>query len=333
MAVYLATNIFLDGELEDYILAGLFSGFAASTKYNGALVIVSILLAHVLYNKNPLKKFFNLLLAGFFSITGFIIGTPYAVLDYKTFLRTDGPAGALWQFTNVGSRGLIDRITNTINIILFKISDDVAYIVLIGFFIVLGYLLFKFFSRQYVKDAYFRSLGFLVFPALFFIFYIGGLEKSRSHYLLVVYPYLSVVFGYLIFKLSEFSEQKSGILTYLLIPIFLAPVFYFAVMTSYAFYNGDTRVDFYKWAKANFNSPFPVVYSDRSAEVVVNSFARNRYRAKNIELIAPEGYLYSQDESFPEEEVRTRARVVNLLYDSGDSVQNGPKIKFYSYSL
>jgi hypothetical protein len=178
-----------------------------------------------------------------------------------------------------------------------------------------------------------RGLWFLVVPAVVFTFYIGGLEKSRSHYLMIVYPYFAVVFGLFLARLLEFSEKKSVILPYVMAPFVLAPLFYFAVMSAYLFYNGDTRVDFYRWALKNFDSPFPVVYGDKSSEIVVKAFAKNRTRIPEGEVTIPEGYLYSQDENFPEQELRAKATVVNLLYEAEDKYKNGPKIKFYSYSL
>jgi hypothetical protein len=333
ISLYFATKVFLYGKLQDYLLAGLFSGFAASTKYNGALVILSILFAHFLHNKISFKNFGYLVLAGFFSVCGFIIGTPFSVLDYKTFIRTDSPVGALWQFTNVGSRGFIDRLFNLFDIVFFKIPDDLGYVVLIIFFVLSSYLVFKLIRKETRSLVDFNNLAFVIFPAILFIFYISGLEKSRSHYLLIIHPYLAVVSGYFLNRVMELTAVRTSFLSYLSAPVLLSPVFFFAMLTSFGFYNGDTRVDFYNWAKKNFNSQFPVVYVDSSADVIVKSFAKNRYKAKNINSILPEGYLYSQDQNFMENELILKTRVLNLLYDSGDVYKNGPRIKFYSYSL
>jgi len=85
----------------------------------------------------------SLLLAGVMAVIGFIVGTPYAVLDYSTFLRTDGPKGALWQFTNVGSVELAARPLKFVNEMVYRIADDLGYVILGGFFLLFFILLVK----------------------------------------------------------------------------------------------------------------------------------------------------------------------------------------------
>ena len=116
-ALYFTASVLFKNSLKDYILAGLFIGLAASTKYNGALMAGGLVLAHlirVLSEKNEkildIDSWKRLVLAAVFSTAGFVVGTPYSVLDYETFIRMDGPKGALWQFTNVGSVDFFTRI-------------------------------------------------------------------------------------------------------------------------------------------------------------------------------------------------------------------------------
>jgi 4-amino-4-deoxy-L-arabinose transferase-like glycosyltransferase len=86
---YLAQNIALTGDLRSYALAGLLTGVATATKYNGLAVGMAIPVFHFLANRDlPLGRlpFDRRLLAGIATVlAGFIVANPYAVLDYPHF--------------------------------------------------------------------------------------------------------------------------------------------------------------------------------------------------------------------------------------------------------
>ncbi len=76
--------------LRNYILAGLFAGFAAATKYNAGLVLLSLLAVHVASAKGRpiLQAFHPKMLAGIVSAaTGFLIGCPGVLLNTQAFVR------------------------------------------------------------------------------------------------------------------------------------------------------------------------------------------------------------------------------------------------------
>ena len=74
-----------------YILAGLLSGFAAATKYNGGAFVLCALIAHFLMRPTD-PKFLWII---FFSIIGFLVGCPYALIDFKTFINYLALSGSL----------------------------------------------------------------------------------------------------------------------------------------------------------------------------------------------------------------------------------------------
>ena len=82
---------------------------------------MGVLFAHVIRiitNKEKFQESNNILylvISGVTAIAGFLLGTPYALLDFKTFSRTDGPKGAFWQFKNVGSLGVGERLPSFLN--------------------------------------------------------------------------------------------------------------------------------------------------------------------------------------------------------------------------
>jgi 4-amino-4-deoxy-L-arabinose transferase-like glycosyltransferase len=103
------------GKTRHYVAAGLFAGLAASSKYNGALILVSLALAHAFrFGKQALWKR-GLYVAAAAAAIGFIATTPYSILDPSSFMsglryeaahyalghagmEGDAPAGqALWR--------------------------------------------------------------------------------------------------------------------------------------------------------------------------------------------------------------------------------------------
>jgi len=93
-SLYFALRIVERNQLQLYLLAGLCTGLAASSKYPGGLAAAAVLAAHVLAQRNePLSArtiaacLFDhrLWLAGLFSILVFLCTSPYVILDFDTF--------------------------------------------------------------------------------------------------------------------------------------------------------------------------------------------------------------------------------------------------------
>jgi 4-amino-4-deoxy-L-arabinose transferase-like glycosyltransferase len=100
------------------ILAALFAGLSASTKYPGGVAIVPVLLAQALAQGrrswSALARRWGLCVGVF--VGGFLLGTPYAFLELNTFLRSlatvvghygasqpgfEGSGSALWYLTQL----------------------------------------------------------------------------------------------------------------------------------------------------------------------------------------------------------------------------------------
>ena len=90
LALLFTVRAFQAGERKDWALAGLFAGFAASTKYPGGLIVLACVVA-LLLSPPPRTRLFDrtFLLGsagiGAASLIGFVLGTPYAVLDFSQF--------------------------------------------------------------------------------------------------------------------------------------------------------------------------------------------------------------------------------------------------------
>ncbi len=282
-ALYFSSSIIYSPSLKNYIFGGLFVGLAASTKYNGGLVLLMIITAHLLrFFKDKQEKLFNvvglrnLFLAGVSSFIGFVLGTPYAILDFKTFIRTDGPKGALWQFTNVGKVELMQHISQFFNVFFVKLTDDLGYTIMFLFIIGVVYSLVK---RISVENL------FLIINAIFLIWYISGFEKTRSHYLMISYPFIVILAGYTAKVLAKKIVRKSTALNYIFIAVILIVPFTMSLRETLAYAKPDTRNILYEWISKNVMDSDTIIYDGDDLEVVVKEFPKNYVvKSKNANL-------------------------------------------------
>ena len=95
VAFYFSQNIFLRGKISDYVFAGFFTGIATATKYNGLAIGITIVVAHILFlspiswKSIPWKELVlskKLLVGLSMVVIGFVVGNPFSLLDYSTFV-------------------------------------------------------------------------------------------------------------------------------------------------------------------------------------------------------------------------------------------------------
>lgn len=155
-------RVWLNGQRRDYVLAGLLAGLAVSTKYNAYPIVVPLVLAHLWQCRAKPWLSMELLLAAVAVAVGFLLGTPYALLDLPAFLNgvafemrhyaTIGDPGiegqnALWWYARYLTRteglllllaaaatirGLLARDRKT----LFVVSFPLVYMLLVSFYVV-----------------------------------------------------------------------------------------------------------------------------------------------------------------------------------------------------
>lgn len=85
LCLWYALAILERGDRRAYIGAGLAGGLAASSKYNGALILVYPLLAHFMRKGRDGFRDKWIYLCGSFSVIAFVATTPYALLDAQAF--------------------------------------------------------------------------------------------------------------------------------------------------------------------------------------------------------------------------------------------------------
>ncbi|MDQ5850986.1 MAG: glycosyltransferase family 39 protein, partial [Chloroflexota bacterium] len=86
-----AVAIMQTGRWPSYVAAGLYAGLAAATKYNAGAVVLAVIAAHGLcWGRQALARVARLTGAGAAAVLGFVVGTPYVVLDWPHFLKDIG---------------------------------------------------------------------------------------------------------------------------------------------------------------------------------------------------------------------------------------------------
>lgn len=303
-SLYFSTLIMKSPHIKNYILAGFFVGLAASTKYNGGLAAIMVFLAHLMrvyeYEDEKLLSLSGiklLVVSGIFAFLGFVLGTPYSVIDNATFMRSDSSNGALWQFANVGKVGFSMQAKKFVNNITYKLSDDFGYTfmsVYIFTFFYSAYKLMKDGKQAISRDG---RVWFLLIMALFILWYTSGFEKTRSHYYMITYPFIALIVGYFTDLFLSLKANKY-VLYGLVVIVFVAPLF-LSIFNVAKFVSGDTRNVLYYWMQENVVQHDILVYESNSLMPVMEKFSRNDIE-KGVELeelVGRSGYIIISDEN------------------------------------
>lgn len=268
VAFYFCWRIIEEPSLRNYVLAGFLVGIATSTKYNAGLAMLGILGAHwshyldvkfprsvrdlksaLLSLKTLITPFRLLFMAGVSSLTGFFLGTPFALFDYKTFLSTKGPEGALWQFVHVGTGGLKTGILERYVHLFGSVFADAMGILLVLASLVGLILVIR-------KN---RLGKFLLVPfTLVYLFYLGTFSYSPAHFFIPLYPFLSIFAAVglvlIVAKVQQFflvSTAREDLIKRLLLIVFIALPLGKTVWSDYVLTQKDTRTQAYDWINEN----------------------------------------------------------------------------------
>ena len=194
---YLSRNV-NEFKWKNIYLSSFFIGLAVSTKYNGYMFALSPIFFIFLIKRFSLKDISNYLYCILLASLGFFIGTPYALIDYKTFLRDDGPKGALWQFKNVGSLGYFEHFSSFISNLEYSLLPDFAFVPWVLGLVFILYFLFQ--SKFRFKDNYSKFIFILILQFFFIIWSVSGVKIQRSHYFIGAYALVPIFAGLLISK-------------------------------------------------------------------------------------------------------------------------------------
>ncbi len=235
----------------EYILAGVFAGLAATTKYNGAMVATAIAAVHLihLHDRKLLGRpaaWLNskVLWSGASFICALVLGSPGLLIDPVSFINVFLRIMTAVHTGYTGGFGMtyLHQITQ-----FWHWEKTFAIIFALG----IGAALL----RRDRKDIVLLAL---VLPAFL---YIGSWQGGSLHYMLFLYPPLALMAAsFLYVALKQTSKQKSRMMPVLIIlGLFSWPV-YSATAYAYAqISREDSRRLAYRWIQSHLPDGSTVV--------------------------------------------------------------------------
>lgn len=185
-----------NGEIRDYLLAGIGCGLTISTKYNGVVIGIVILLAHFLrYDFREWKNHLfdrPLFLAVLMIPVSFLLTTPYAVLDVKNWF-----GGLSFEFTHY-SAGHAGMEGNSLVWYLTFLKSSEGMVVILGF-------LYMIINIRNFKSNYFPLIGF----TFIYLFIVSLFQVRNDRTILPIVPFLCVFSGALCSDLYEGMITKN----------------------------------------------------------------------------------------------------------------------------
>jgi hypothetical protein len=355
--------IYKRGRPKDYILAGLFAGLAMATKYGGQMLFLPLLLAHLFRKVEEKQSLQNiifslpLVLSGFFFGAGFIIGCPYFILDFSSFLK-----GFRWQSQHLYVSGHFGSSTAQPAWLLYIKHGFRENVGLLSQFLVLGGVLYGLIRHKK------REILLFSLPVVLFVI-IGGWKAYAVRYMLPLTPFLVLIAGYfldiVLQKIEAFrtkSSQDKGkesrsniILPVLLISLILSPSVYKVLRFDLSLTQKDTRTLSKEWIEENIPAGSQIAcesYSPPISETRYDRHYRHTLGQVTLEYLIQRGtqyvvisdIMYSRFLKAPEEFPR-QARFYNSLNEQAVQIKtfepawneqlidlHNPTIKIYMLS-
>lgn len=234
VATYYIISVLDTDSTRSYILSGLFSGLAASTKYHAGFIwfLVPFLFIFNLATRKS-ANYKGLLFSLLFLISGFFIGTPYAVIDFKTFIVSLKALASVktvsvgfipnwwfvhlkqfWQVDNFGPALLVLSIIGIIYAILKHTKKDIIFLITI--------------------------LVFYVF------FSLPNIAWSPLHYLLPIMPILCILSSRFV---NLWLSRK--LVLYSFIGFVIIPVLFLDIKNGFTLLHHDTKYYARLWVEKN----------------------------------------------------------------------------------
>jgi len=261
VSVFFIYKIIKNPTWKYFILSGVFIGLTTSIKYNGALLFLALFIATImsvskfrdLFSLDYIKK---VVLSGIISLITFVIGTPYALLDFKTFWSNEYAVGVLWQFKNVGHLSIAEYPASFVNTFFVMFRNDLGLIFWVTLLLLL--FLFLFFNKRE------KNYTFLLLPFFAISMYITRLERSPSHYFLFLIPFyipaLAMFFNEMVNSVYKLIPKLKIINFKLFLLIFMSTSVFASVLYTVKFFREDTREMAYWWVRNNLDDSKDFLY-------------------------------------------------------------------------
>ncbi|MBU1017086.1 MAG: phospholipid carrier-dependent glycosyltransferase [Patescibacteria group bacterium] len=252
-------------------MAGFFCGIGISTKYYPALLLLLYLPTIIyVFRKNVKKVLSNCFIVGIAALMGFLMFTPYAVLDYQKFIGTmkESSLRSASGFMGASSNNPFYYIYNT------DLSIDESFsgnslaegvgwgfvgLSLIGVFFVL-----KVFNNKTIKQDNIFMFFVFSFVLLFYVFF-ARYPVKLIRWLVCITPFLSILVSYTVITVLKGGRPlwgrtpKKALGTVFLLGVIIPNIFK-AVRFDYALSRGDTRVRAYNYVLYNIPKGTPMIF-------------------------------------------------------------------------
>lgn len=233
LAFLWSLRVYERGKTSDYILAGFWIGLATAFKYNGCLVFIALLSAHLL--RSPVRDWFSSLwkrglwISVIMIFAVFVACNPFFILDCKTFwvsffaeTRAQGSAGWLHHFG-------------------YSLAQGVGGLFL--FWCLFGLVVCPFILGK-------RGIVLLSFPVLFYIT-LTCFSQIHDRYVIPIVPFLVLAGGitaaYVLDKalLNKTRWLRAPFIVFLI--ILVVPTAAKSAVVDYLFMRKDTRTEAKEW--------------------------------------------------------------------------------------
>lgn len=244
-----------DKTAKNYIIAGVFAGLATSTKYAGVFLYIPMLIMHFanIMESKACKSalFFDkriVLFTGMFFLT-FLLGTPFALLDFSQFKRD-----ILFEMNHlkVGHGGLI-------------LGRGWWYHLRFSLPFGLGYNLFLASLAGIlilIKTDFKKAMILCSFPLTYYLF-AGKGYTVFLRYMIPVIPFLCITAAVftvsIVNKLKEhFCHDLHGAIIFLSVFLIMVPSLYNIVLFDTVLAKKDNRLIAEEWVNKNIEKDNPI---------------------------------------------------------------------------
>lgn len=250
LAFFFAFRASQEGNIRNFVLAGLISGLSASTKYQGLATLLwgplaSSFFAHK--NKmNPVTQLFGKrsFLFLLFFVLGFTLGTPFWIFEFDRFQRE-----VLWNWANLKTHGLGQLGYEGNWNWFYYLNTALTY----GLGLPLG-ICGLFGIILLASQRKLENLFFIAFPTIYFLG-IGFSRVRQAKYLLPAFPFLCVAVGFFlvtaITKMMGRESKRSALVYWLAAFLIVLPTLLDTGRNAYLRMFPDNRESVYAWIREN----------------------------------------------------------------------------------
>ncbi|UKO99497.1 ArnT family glycosyltransferase [Nostoc sp. UHCC 0870] len=313
LSFYFIQSIYLQGKISNYLLAGFFTGIATATKYNGLSIGIGIVLAHILsFNELAWKKIIfskKLILSLLTVVIGFLIGNPFALINYRQFV-----SDFLYNYITTPIYNGEITGTNYLTFFSIYIREIVGLPSLIIISLAILYSLYLTFTSKDNK----RIKSVLLILTVFIIYYykFADFPRLETRFVLPIVPFWLMLSGPF---WNQIKSNKAAISVILVIIISYNTVCSLYVGKRFL---DDPRMVAQEWVKANI--PQLSLIENTAYIPTWNRLSGVKLKSRNMPFISGRGKLFEQNLT---NRFKKDSWIIKRWRESQKSDQN---INFYS---